>query len=115
MSDTDGKVTWFELPAADSARARGFYSLVLGWTFESFDPAGEYQVTPEGGGGIYVSTEKKGLTVYFGTSDLEASIAKVRNAGGQAGDAQEIPNTGRYSVCTDTEGNEFGLYERTAS
>lgn len=102
MSDTDGKITWFEVPAADTARARGFYALVLGWTFQPFDDTGEYQMTPEAGGGVYASTEDKGIAVYFGTSDLDASIAKVKNAGGTAGDPHEIPNVGKYSKCTDT-------------
>ena len=111
MSDTDGKVNWFELPAADSARARGFYSLVFGWTFQPFDDAGDYLMTPEGNGGIYNSSDKKGITVYFSTSDIAASIEKVKNAGGQADEPKEIPNVGSYCHCTDTEGNTFGLYQ----
>jgi hypothetical protein len=35
-----------------------------------------------------------------------SAIAWVRAQG-----IQEIPNVGRYSMCTDTEGYPFGLYQ----
>jgi uncharacterized protein len=47
----------------------------------------------------------------IGTDDIDAAIARVRELGGEASDAQEIPGVGRYSQCTDTEGNPFGLYQ----
>jgi predicted enzyme related to lactoylglutathione lyase len=31
-----------------------------------------------------------------------------------AGEKQEIPGVGRYSHCTDTEGNKIGLYAGAA-
>ena len=51
------------------------------------------------------------MTVYFGTSDLDASIAMIKTLGGSSDEPQEIPNVGRYATCTDTEGNAFGLFE----
>jgi hypothetical protein len=109
MSDTDGKVTWFEIPAGNTDRARSFYGGLFGWTFTPYDDTGSYQMTDSGG--IHQS-EKNGVTVYFGTSDLDASVAQVRELGGQAGDPQEIPNVGPYATCSDTEGNAFGLYQQ---
>ena len=32
MSETDGKITWFEIGAENAARARSFYGDLLGWT-----------------------------------------------------------------------------------
>jgi len=108
MSDTDGKVTWFEIPAGNTDRARSFYGGLFGWTFTPYDDTGSYQMTENGG--IHQS-EKNGVMVYFGTSDLEASIALLKTLGGSSEDAQDIPNVGRYATCTDTEGNAFGLFE----
>ena len=108
MSDTDGKVTWFEVPAGDAQRARAFYGGLFGWQFQGFDESGDYQVTD--GGAVYPSGTK-GLLVYFGTSDLEGSVARVGELGGGAGEPQDIPGVGRYATCTDTEGNPFGLFE----
>ena len=110
MSDTDGKIVWFEVASGDGGRARGFYGDLFGWTFQPFEGGGDYQMTD--GGAVYTNADGKGILVYFGTSDIEASAAKVRELGGEAGEPQEIPNVGRYATCSDTDGNAFGLYER---
>ena len=112
MSDTDGKIAWFEIGAENAERARSFYGGLLGWTFEGFEEdGGDYQVASNGGGAVYTD-EAKGILVYFGTADIDASVARVRELGGEAGGAQDIPGIGRYAHCSDTEGNDFGLYQR---
>jgi predicted enzyme related to lactoylglutathione lyase len=65
-----------------------------------------------GGGGAIYPAEHKGILVYFGTADIDASMARVTELGGKAGEKQEIPGVGHYAVCTDTEGNQFGLYQK---
>ena len=110
LNETAGKVVWFEVPAADTSRALGFYGDLFGWQFQDMDGPMEYHMTYEAGGAIYPG-EGKGLLAYFGTSDIDASLARVAELGGQAGEKQEIPGVGRYAVCTDTEGNSFGLYQ----
>ena len=109
MSDTDGTINWFEIPAAKTDRARSFYGGLFGWTFQPFDDTGSYLMTD--GGAVYPS-EKNGVIVYFGTSDIDASIAQIKALGGSSDDPQAIPNVGRYASCTDSEGNAFGLFER---
>ena len=112
MSETDGKITWFEIGAENAARARSFYGDLLGWTFEGFEEdGGDYQMTSDAGGAVYTN-ESKGILVYFGTSDIDASVARVRELGGESGDPQDIPGIGRYATCSDTEGNAFGLFQR---
>ena len=91
MSDTDGKVTWFEIPAGNTDRARSFYGGLFGWTFTPYDDTGSYQMTENGG---MHQSEKNGVTVYFGTSDIDASIALIKSLGGSSEDAQDIPNVG---------------------
>ena len=82
-----GKLVHFELPAEDVR------SLV-----------GELDVYPAQQG-------EKGPIVYFDTDDIDASIAKVRENGGQADDKMPIPHVGWFARCTDTEGNPFSLFQ----
>ena len=105
---SDGRINWFEVPASDAGRARNFYSGLFGWQFQPFEEGADYQVTD--GGAVYTA-DKSGILVYFSTADIDASVAKVRDLGGEAGDPTEIPNVGRYAACSDTEGNAFGLFQ----
>ena len=109
-----GKIVHFELPSEDTARARGFWSGLFGWTFN--DPmGGEYWLTRTGegqGGAVQPAFEgSNGMVVYFDTDDIDGSIAKVRQLGGTAGEKQPIPHVGWFTHCVDTEGNAFSLFE----
>jgi uncharacterized protein len=111
MSDIIGRVVWFEVLVEDTDRARTFYSQLMGWQFETFDGADDYLLTYEGGGAIHPANGRKGPLVYFSTDDIDASVARVRELGGSANDAQAIPGVGRYAECSDPEGNPFGFYQ----
>jgi len=112
MSDsevgTTGKIVWFEIPAAETSRAKEFYGSLFGWQFQASEDM-DYHMTFEGGGGIYGGSEDKGVKVYFGVEDMQAALDRVRELGGEPGEPQEIPGFGVYALCTDTEGNSFGL------
>jgi predicted enzyme related to lactoylglutathione lyase len=116
----EGQLVHFELPAQDAARARSFWSGVFGWEFQDAGMPGiEYHMVrtgPEQGGAVYPSDDgKRGPVVYFDTDDIDASVAKVRELGGQAEDKQPIPHVGWFARCTDTEGNEFSLFQSDES
>jgi uncharacterized protein len=115
-----GKLVHFELPAEDTSRAKGFWSGVFGWSFGDSAMEGfEYymvQTGPDQGGAVYpVQGGEKGPIVYFDTDDIDASVAKVREHGGQADDKQPIPHVGWFARCTDTEGISFSLYQSDES
>ena len=110
-SETTPKIVWFELPADDTGRAQGFYGDLFGWTFQPLEGPMEYHMTYEGGGAIYPGNGGRGVLVYFGVPDIDASLARVSELGGQIGEVQEMPGVGRYAVCADSEGNPFGLYQ----
>ena len=115
-----GKLVHFELPAQDANRAKSFWSGVFGWDFgDSAMPDMEYymvQTGPDQGGAVYPQQEgEQGPIVYFDTDDIDASIAKVRENGGNADDKQPIPHVGWFASCTDTEGNSFSLYQSDES
>jgi predicted enzyme related to lactoylglutathione lyase len=115
-----GKLVHFELPAEDVSRAKSFWSGVFGWSFgDSAMPDFEYymvQTSPEQGGAVYSAQGgEKGPIVYFDTDDIDASIAKVREHGGQADDKMPIPHVGWFARCSDTEGSSFSLFQSDES
>ena|SRR5579872_2662995 len=113
-----GKLVHFELPARDTARARTFWSGVFGWSFaDPGIPGVEYWLvrTAADQGGAVFAGETHGAIVYFETDDIDASVAKVRAGGGRADDKQPIPGVGWFARCTDTEGNDFSLFQSDES
>jgi predicted enzyme related to lactoylglutathione lyase len=115
-----GTLVHFEFPADDAGRARGFWSGLFGWKFRDAGiPGMDYQLVQTGpgqGGAVYPSDGgRRGPIVYFDTDDIDASIAKVRELGGNAADKQPIPHVGWFAPCSDTEGNEFSLFQSDES
>ena len=114
-----GTLVHFELPAADTGRAKGFWSGVFGWEFgESAMPGMEYFMVRTGenqGGAVHSSEGPFGIVVYFDTDDIDESIAKVREHGGTAEDRMPIPHVGWFTHCVDTEGNAFSLFQSDES
>jgi uncharacterized protein len=112
-----GKLVHFEVPAGDSGRARAFYSGLFGWQFQPPFGDMDYHLT-EGGavmGSENVQQDVGHLVVYFDTDDIDASVAKVRELGGEAADKQPIPGVGWFAGCSDTEGNAFSLFQSDES
>jgi predicted enzyme related to lactoylglutathione lyase len=111
-----GEIVHFEVPAADVDRAVGFWSGLFGLEIgPSMSEEFEYrmfQTTPNQGGAIMASDKPgSGLVVYHDTADIDASVAKVRELGGTAGDKQPVPTHGWFAACVDTEGNKFSLWQ----
>lgn len=104
-----GKLVHFEIPAHDSGRARSFYGELFGWQFQEAMPELDYQLTE--GGAVYHSDEVGHLKVYFDTDDIDGSVARTRELGGEAEDKQPIPGVGWHASCRDTEGNAFSLFQ----
>jgi predicted enzyme related to lactoylglutathione lyase len=110
----EGQLVHFELPAEDNSRAKSFWSSLFGWKFQEFEGPTEYSMLDgnEPGGAIYPSQSgEKGPVIYFGTGDIDRTIAQVRELGGSAEDKQPIPAIGWFARCVDTEGNPFSLFQ----
>jgi predicted enzyme related to lactoylglutathione lyase len=115
-----GKLVHFEIHAKDADRATKFYSAIFGWEFaDSGMPGVDYRMVRTGedqGGAVFAAEDgETKLKVYFDTDDIDGSVAKVREAGGEADDKQPIPTIGWWSDCKDTEGNSFSLYQNDES
>lgn len=115
-----GKLVHFEVLAKDADRATKFYSGVFGWEFtDSGMPGIDYRMVKTGedqGGAVFAPEDgKTELKVYFDTDEIDASIAKVREGGGEAEEKQPIPSIGWFAGCKDTEGNSFSLFQNDES
>ena len=108
------KVVHVEFPAQDADRAQRFWEAVGGWSIQDAGMPGiDYRMFQEDGqgGAIYPTMGEGGPIVYFGSDDIDADLAKVREHGGEAEDKQPIPHVGWFARCKDTEGNPFSLFQ----
>jgi predicted enzyme related to lactoylglutathione lyase len=113
-----GNLVHLELPAQDTERAQKFYEEVFGWKFRSMDGGMDYRMTEEVQpvAAIYPSQEgERGPIVYFDTDDIEATIEKVRESGGEADDKQPIPGMGWFARAKDPEGNPISFFQADSS
>ena len=111
-----GQMVHLEIPAGDTAKARAFWGGLFGWEFQAYEGSPiEYHTTQfaEGQGGAIYGEEggARGTRVYFDVDDIGSGTARVKELGGEAGDAMPVPGMGWFSVCKDVEGNEFGLWQ----
>ena len=114
-----GQIVHLEIPAEDTAKGRAFWGSLFGWQFEALPGPSEYYMTQisEGTGGAITSMEsgKRGTRPYFDVDDINAGAARVRELGGEGGEPMPVPNMGWFVTCTDTQGNEFGLWQSDPS
>jgi predicted enzyme related to lactoylglutathione lyase len=114
-----GNVVHVEFPADDTAQGREFWGGLFGWQFESYPGPSEYHMTrisDETGGAITnMEPGKRGLRVYFRVDDINAGVARVQELGGRAGEAMPVPSMGWFAVCTDPQGNDFGLWQNDSN
>lgn len=108
-------VAHYEIAAKDADRAQRFWQGLFGWEFgESVMPEGEYRMARTGeqsGAAISSMGEPGHPNVYFDVDDIEASLAKVRELGGEAGEKTPVPTMGWFAHCKDSEGNAFALWQ----
>ena len=115
----NGKICYVEIPSLDIKRSAEFYTNAFGWKTRT---RGDGAIAFDDGvgqvSGTWVRGRKPmsdvGLLVYIMVDDIEATIAKVKSAGGEivqpvGADAPEI--TARFR---DPGGNILGLYQQPA-
>ncbi len=114
-------IAFFEIPAVDFQRAIDFYESVLDLELTIFEYEHEKMACFVEDGqtmGAIASVpdfnpSAGGVLVHFRCKSIEESIRRARKKGGEV----VIPKTriesdykGHFAVCTDSEGNRFGLY-----
>jgi predicted enzyme related to lactoylglutathione lyase len=113
-----GDIVHYEISASDVNRAQRFWEGVFGWKFgDSMMPDFDYRMTQISGqsGAALMPGEPGHPNVYLDVSDIDASIAKVRELGGEADDKQPVPGHGWFAAAKDTEGNAFHLWQGDSS
>jgi uncharacterized protein len=120
-------IGWFDIYVEDMDRAVAFYESVLQQKLEPIgDPTGETQMMSfsadmqsyGASGALVKSTYARpgmgGTMVYFSVEDCLAEEARVAAAGGSIVRPKfSIGPFGWVTLCTDTEGNMFGLNSMT--
>lgn len=125
------KVQHFEIPADDTQRARRFYETCFGWKTAEWPmgggepyigihtgPMNDKCLWEEPGfinGGMFRRTNEvpvKGPTVAVVVADIDASLEKIKAAGGSVV-MEKIPvsDCGLYAYIRDTEGNVIGVWQ----
>jgi predicted enzyme related to lactoylglutathione lyase len=105
------EVSYIEIGAGDAGKTRSFLGQLFGWDFHPMGtgPEGWFE-TPSIKAGLHGNDPEPGILVFFSVPDLEITIAKVRELGGDASEPIEEPGFGRFSTCRDPQGIRFGLH-----
>ncbi|MFE2378176.1 VOC family protein [Streptomyces sp. NPDC059398] len=114
-----GAPDWLDLGAPDIDASVAFYTGVFGWTFQSAGPeAGGYGFFRKGGrivaaiGPSAVEGARATWTVYFHTSDADATARAVEQAGGTVRvPPADVFTAGRTARFTDPAGAEFAVWQ----
>ena len=115
-----GTPTWIDLGIPDLDRAMDFYGALFGWTFDvGPEEYGRYTTCLLDGrrAAALAPNPDPAATefwwnVYLATDDVDATIARAVEAGGQVvGGPFDIPEQGRGALLRDTVGAQFGLWQ----
>lgn len=120
------RVTWFEIPAHNTARAGEFYSNVFGWNTSDMGGGSLMAVTtpsngkgePDEPGAINgdISPMSQGFDhplIVITVDDIDAKIEMIKKAGGNVA----LPRTDiaamnmAWAIVMDTEGNNIGILQ----
>jgi hypothetical protein len=131
MTKQSDKVSWFEMPADDIARACTFYNTVFGWDTPPMGSSAAFALTvaadkdgnPTEMGGINGGFHKRqgaadaGPVINIHVDDIDAKLKEVEAAGGRI--LQPRIDIAEYGLSTalisDTEGNVMGVYNYNAA
>ncbi len=111
----EGEVVHVEFPSGNADEAQAFYSSLFGWKFQDsgFEDT-DYRmaaVTENSGVAVFQSEHRSGYpTIYLSTDNIDESIERVRELGGEADDRAPVPGHGWFASCRDTQGTAFHLW-----
>src|ERR687896_85296 len=109
-----GCMCWNELASPDPARARDFFTELLGWTVEPEESGyGVIKLGEAINGGMrpLPDGEPTHWLVYFTVESLDEAVATIREAGGSIIAGPMVTPVGRVAAVGDPQGAAFALYE----
>jgi len=115
VSDQPGDLGYFVVPVRDAAEGRSFYAAVLGWEYahDDIDAAYHHVVNVLPPGGLFTGDRGSRPKSYLRVDDIQFSIARLRELGGEAGAPVESAN-GASVDCRDDQGVEISLWQPAA-
>ena len=109
-----GDIGYASLWIPDIGRAEAFYAAVFGWAYEpSHNPRARQVPGATPPQGLWGGQPRSTLFCSYVVDDAAAAAARVRAAGGQAGDPIERPY-GMVADCTDNQGTRFAVHQYPA-
>ncbi|MCC7070146.1 MAG: VOC family protein [Deltaproteobacteria bacterium] len=114
-----GWSTWNEVLSDDPAASARFFAGVFGWKTEESEMGGlgKYIIFTDGKEQVAGAMKApEGVAPhwlsYWATNDLDRSLAKVKERGGQVPmPPMTVPNIGRFAVAVDPTGASFALHQ----
>jgi predicted enzyme related to lactoylglutathione lyase len=107
-----GELSYITFEVTDSAAFRDFYGPLLGWTFQPGGIADGWQVTPvHPMSGIAGGNDPQVTVPMWTVADVDAAVARVREAGGTVIDEPSQQPYGKTAQCRDDQGGRFYLGE----
>ena len=107
-----GELSYITYEVTDSSAFRAFYSRVLFWTFEPGRIDDGWQVEQTHPMAGIAGGNASAVTVPMWTvEDVDAAVARVREAGGTVIDEPSQQPYGKSAQCTDDQGTRFYLGE----
>ena len=122
------ELVWWEVESRDPSTFQEFFTSLFGWRFESAfqntDLGSRYWIIRRDDatlGGLQEAAERgrspqTGTRIYFETTDLEGTLARVEELGGSVERGRtELGGDDRwFATFTDPTGISFGLWTATA-
>jgi uncharacterized protein len=114
-----GTPCWVDLMSSDPAKAKEFYSALLGWTFdEASDEYGNYVTCQSDGHNVAGMMANPGTgapdgwNTYICTQDAHATAEAAAGAGGKVlMPVMEVPEQGVMAMIADPAGAVFGVWQ----
>jgi len=118
-----GAPCWADLATPDLGRSKDFFRKLFGWSsytltipgfgdYEMFTLGGAQGPTVAGMQELADDTQPPSWTCYIHSDDPDSTLQTVLAAGGSTlVEPTTIANLGRMTVCVDSQGADFGLWE----
>jgi uncharacterized glyoxalase superfamily protein PhnB len=105
-----GELSYVTFEVSDSGAFRDFYASVLGWTFEPGRIDDGWQVeSVHPMSGVAGGNDEQVTVPMWTVADIDAAVARVREAGGTVIEEPSQQSYGRSAQCVDDQGVRFYL------
>lgn len=112
-----GHFGWNELVTTNEAKAKKFYTSLMGWKTKAFGKGTGYTLLMKGkdmAGGLMKCPDPGNPAQWIGyivVDDVDATAKKAAKLGGEVCvPPRDIPDVGRIAVLVDPQGAAFGIY-----